>query len=109
MISDRHHTRIALSIAASALALGTASIARAQDAAAPQAASSPQAAAAEAEEQAIVVTGFRQSLATALNAKKASNLILESITPEDIGKFPDQNITESLSVVRTFGTTRGVN
>lgn len=50
--------------------------------------------AVEAEE--IVVTGFRASLADALNAKRESNLIIESITAEDIGKFPDQNVAESL-------------
>ena len=44
----------------------------------------------------IVVTGFRQSLADALANKRNSNLIIESITAEDIGKFPDQNIAESL-------------
>ena len=76
--------RIALCAAASSLALGLATTAHAQ------------AAAAAPESDEIIVTGFRQSLATALNAKKNSTLIIESITAEDIGKFPDQNITESL-------------
>lgn len=44
----------------------------------------------------IVVTGFRASLADALRNKRESNLVIESITAEDIGKFPDQNIAESL-------------
>lgn len=44
----------------------------------------------------IVVTGFRASLESALRRKENSNLILESVTAEDIGKFPDQNVTESL-------------
>jgi len=44
----------------------------------------------------IVVTGFRASLADALSNKRRSNLILESITAEDMGKFPDQNVAESL-------------
>ncbi len=44
----------------------------------------------------IVVTGFRASLADALSTKRKSNLIQEAITAEDIGKFPDQNIAESL-------------
>ncbi|WP_066477901.1 MULTISPECIES: TonB-dependent receptor [unclassified Sphingomonas] len=50
----------------------------------------------DAATQDIIVTGFRESLASALNAKRNSNLIIESVTAEDIGKFPDQNITESL-------------
>jgi iron complex outermembrane receptor protein len=44
----------------------------------------------------VIVTGFRASLANALNLKKNSNLIIESVTAEDMGKFPDQNIAESL-------------
>lgn len=44
----------------------------------------------------IIVTGFRASLANALQTKRNSNEILESITAEDMGKFPDQNIAESL-------------
>jgi TonB-dependent receptor len=44
----------------------------------------------------VVVTGFRASLATSLEAKKNSDLILESITPEDIGKMPDKDVAESL-------------
>ena len=44
----------------------------------------------------IVVTGFRASLLSALNNKRNSDLPIESIAPEDIGKFPDQNVAESL-------------
>src|SRR3546814_2216320 len=47
-------------------------------------------------ESEIVVTGFRASLENARNAKRDSNLIIESVTAEDIGKFPDQNVAESL-------------
>lgn len=47
----------------------------------------------------IVVTGFRQSLANSLESKRNSYMIIESITAEDIGKFPDQNIAESLQRV----------
>ncbi|HEY7643242.1 MAG TPA: TonB-dependent receptor plug domain-containing protein, partial [Steroidobacteraceae bacterium] len=44
----------------------------------------------------VVVTGFRASLADALQNKRESNQIIESVTAEDIGKFPDQNVAESL-------------
>jgi iron complex outermembrane recepter protein len=46
--------------------------------------------------QEVVVTGFRASLADALARKRESNQIVEAVTPEDLGKFPDQNIAESL-------------
>lgn len=44
----------------------------------------------------VTVTGFRASLATALDAKQKSNLIMESVAAEDIGKMPDQDVAESL-------------
>jgi TonB-dependent receptor len=44
----------------------------------------------------IVVTGFRSSLAKALNLKKDSAVAIDSILAEDIGKFPDLNLSESL-------------
>ena len=46
--------------------------------------------------QEIVVTGFRQSLQTALDAKRNSDLPIESVAAEDIGKMPDNNVAESL-------------
>ena len=44
----------------------------------------------------IIVSGYRASLRNALNTKRNSDLVIESISPEDIGKFPDQNVAESL-------------
>jgi iron complex outermembrane receptor protein len=44
----------------------------------------------------VVVTGFRASLATALENKRESTQIIESVAAEDIGKFPDQNVAEAL-------------
>ncbi len=66
---------------------------------APQPASAaPQAADAAAEEKAaeVVVTGFRKSLADALDQKRASNQIIDAITAEDIANFPDANLAESI-------------
>lgn len=55
--------------------------------------------AAPPEEQAIVVTGFRGSLARALNMKQRENASTDSILAEDIGKFPDLNLSESIQRV----------
>ena len=49
-----------------------------------------------AEEDAIVVTGFRQSLDAALDVKRDSTTAVDVIVAEDIAKFPDQNLAESL-------------
>jgi iron complex outermembrane receptor protein len=46
--------------------------------------------------QEVVVTGFRQSLQNALDNKRQSDLPIESVAPEDIGKMPDQNVAEAL-------------
>jgi TonB-dependent receptor len=48
------------------------------------------------ELQEVVVTGFRASLQSALDAKRASIQPIESVAAEDIGKMPDQNVSESL-------------
>ena len=41
---------------------------------------------------AIVVSGFRASLQSAVNAKKNRDQVVESISAEDIGKLPDASI-----------------
>ena len=44
----------------------------------------------------IVVIGIRQSLITSMDVKRDSYGVVDAITAEDIGKFPDQNLAESL-------------
>jgi len=87
MISGTLRHRRMLFAAASVLAIGLA--------ASPAYAQAEQAADDGAQDE-IVVTGFRASLESALKDKRESNLIIESVTAEDIGKFPEQNIAESL-------------
>lgn len=52
--------------------------------------------AAETDEPGIVVTGFRESLETAVNIKRNAPVIAESFSAEDIGKLPDVSIAETL-------------
>jgi iron complex outermembrane receptor protein len=49
------------------------------------------------EAPAIVVTGFRASLQNAVNKKKQSDQIVESVSAEDIGKLPDASIGEAIA------------
>jgi len=44
----------------------------------------------------VVVTGIRASMQSTLNLKKNSDGIVDGIVAEDIGKFPDTNLAESL-------------
>src|SRR5579863_4864134 len=78
-------------------------------AASAQATNATQAAAAapaakEVEE--IVVTGFRDSLAKAINLKRNDESQIDTILAEDIGKFPDLNLAESLQRIPGVSITR---
>jgi iron complex outermembrane recepter protein len=44
----------------------------------------------------IVVTGIRSSLASSARIKRDAQQIVDTISAEDVGKFPDANIAESL-------------
>src|SRR5262249_16202228 len=43
----------------------------------------------------VTVTGFRGALRSALDKKKSSNTQIDAIKSEDIGKFPDLNLSEA--------------
>lgn len=60
----------------------------------------------EAVDDPIVVTGIRNSLASALGEKRSSDNIVEVIQAEDIGKLPDQNLAEVLENVTGVQITR---
>lgn len=97
-LSSAIRTTLAASIAVAAIA-GSA---HAQQAAAP--------AANDAQTlDAVKVTGYRASLEKSQAVKRAANAIVDAISAEDIGKFPDTNAAESLahlpgiSVDRQFG------
>lgn len=80
--------------AVTALALGAfASIAHGQAAPAkPNTGSDGQA----PDVQEVVVTGIRASLERAMDIKRDADVVVDSISAEDIGKFPDANVAESL-------------
>ena len=47
----------------------------------------------------VVVTGYRYSIEKSLDQKREANSIVEVITAEDIGKFPDKNVADALQRV----------
>jgi iron complex outermembrane recepter protein len=47
-------------------------------------------------EEEITVTGIRASLESAIQVKRQASAIVDAISAEDMGKFPDQNLAESL-------------
>ncbi len=63
-----------------------------------------QTAGADLEE--VVVTGYRQSLSVALDAKKQSAEVIDQIVAEDIAKFPDLNLSESIQRIPGVSISR---
>ncbi|KQM65160.1 TonB-dependent receptor [Sphingomonas sp. Leaf17] len=69
---------------------------------------------ADGEAAEIVVTGFRRSLDAALSVKRESVSAVDAVVAEDIAKFPDQNLAESLqripgiSIQRDGGEGRAI-
>lgn len=57
----------------------------------------------------VVVTGFRKSLADSTTAKRQSVGFTDTVFAEDIGKFPDANIAESLNRIPGVQLTREIN
>lgn len=86
---------LAIAIAATTPALAQTSSPPAQDQTAPP------------EEAEIVVRGFRASLDSALSLKRNETAAVDSIVAEDIGKFPDSNLAESMQRVPGVALSRG--
>lgn len=65
-----------------------------------------QTAAAADEVEAVVVTGFRASLASAINLKRSESGVVDAIKAEDIAQFPDLNLAESLQRIPGVSISR---
>lgn len=67
------------------------------------------------EVEEVTVTGFRQSVVNAIDAKRKSDTVIEAISADDIGGLPDVSIADSLSrlpgvtSVRTGGQASELN
>jgi TonB-dependent receptor len=87
MKNSRNFAGARLMIGASIIALGlVANPAFAQEQAAPK----------EAESDEIIVTGIRASLQQAQDIKRDAQGVVDALSAEDIGKFPDTNLAEAL-------------
>jgi TonB-dependent receptor len=91
----------------SATVLGLASATVLAQEAAPQQAQNTAPATSEVEE--VVVTGIRQSLQSATEAKRESVAFGDSIYAEDIGKLPATNLAETLNRMPGVKLTRDIN
>lgn len=106
MSSSMNRVRYGLSLAAMAAATAFGGVASAQ-----QAAPDPTEASSADE---IVVTGFRGSLAQAIEVKRNATGVVDAIMAEDIADFPDLNLAESIqripgvSIDRDAGEGRSI-
>ncbi|TGX55644.1 TonB-dependent receptor [Sphingomonas gei] len=83
-----------------ALLIGTASaVALFSGAAHAQTADQAPASTEAQEGEDVVVTGYRASLAAAIETKRNANSIIDSISAEDVGKFPNTNVAEALTLI----------
>ncbi len=80
----------------------------------PVAAEAQSSAAAQADAQQVEVRGIRERLKRNLAEKRDSGNVVDSVTAEEVGKFPDKNVADSLqrvpgiSVDRTWGEGRDI-
>ncbi|MBD9370869.1 TonB-dependent receptor [Xanthomonas sp. XNM01] len=87
MDRNRHVRKTPVTLLATAIAVAlTAPVAFAQDASGPDV----------TQLDSVQVTGYRQSLQKSMDEKRYSTEQVDAIFAEDIGKFPDQNLAESL-------------
>ncbi|HEY1753052.1 MAG TPA: TonB-dependent receptor plug domain-containing protein, partial [Caulobacteraceae bacterium] len=109
--NHRAWLRVGASASAIGLALAAAGAAQAQTqgAAQPPPASQDESAAKSTAANTVgevVVTGFRNSLAKAIEVKRSTTAEVDTILAEDIGKFPDLNLAESLQRIPGVSITR---
>ncbi|HEY4090318.1 MAG TPA: TonB-dependent receptor [Luteibacter sp.] len=70
-----------------------------QDQPRPQTAQQKADAAKAAQLEGITVTGIRASLEKSLDTKRNADAIVEAVTAEDIGKFPNTNVAEAMTQI----------
>jgi len=88
------------------LLTGAAGLAVMLAAGAAQAQQAGTAPAADDTVEAVVVTGFRNSLQQALNVKRSSAAAVDAIYAEDMAKFPDLNLSESIQRIPGVAISR---
>lgn len=114
----RYKRGLLISASMTTLLLASSALAQTVEQTAPQTQPSPEPGAAlgaqeapatsqEGPESDIVVTGFRAALDSALAQKRQETAAIDSIVAEDIGKFPDSNLAESMQRIPGVALSRG--
>ena len=99
------NARIRNSLSA-AIAVALAAVVAAPGSAFAQEAPAAQGADAATDLDKVVVTGYRYSIEKSLDQKRNANAVVEVVTAEDVGKFPDKNVADALQRVPGVVITR---
>jgi len=104
-VHNRNKITKAISIALMPIVLGTSMASFASDKISDAKAAKKK----EQEIDIIEVTSYRDSITSALNAKRTSDSVMDAITADDIGSFPDDNVAESLQRIPGVSITRSLS
>ena len=102
MNNSKMFLRARLAAGASSVAVGLAAMLSVGTAYAQEAAPAE----GETQMDAIIVTGFRASLQSAITQKRNAPVVAEAFSAEDIGKLPDTSIAETLARLPGLATQR---
>jgi len=103
-LASRHTVRISATPIALAVATALLSMSAQAQTTAPAASAAEQTTDAGATK--VVVTGYRYAIEKSLDQKREANSIVEVVTAEDVGKFPDKNVADALQRVPGVVVTR---
>jgi len=112
--NNQHFSKTVLAVAISLALNGMACAQTAPDASdkpvsqsvAPAAAGQASPAAPGSADNTVVVTGTRASLAKSLDVKRNADIVLDSISATELGRFPDDDVADSLSHINGISITR---
>jgi TonB-dependent receptor len=100
VLASRQGIRLCATPIATAVALALMSIASAHAQTTETPADKPAEQSADTTQgEKVVVTGFRYSIDKSLDQKRDANAIVDVVTAEDVGKFPDKNVADALQRV----------
>lgn len=104
-VSRKHVRKVLMAGSVAAWVMAGNQVA-AQDAQVAESVATDGEAAAEDDANTIVVTGFRESLTSALAIKRNETAAVDAIKAEDIAEFPDLNLAESLQRIPGVAISR---
>ncbi|MGH9644713.1 MAG: TonB-dependent receptor plug domain-containing protein, partial [Terriglobales bacterium] len=108
-VSNYHVRRLVRAICVGGVSTLSLSAISAPSFAQDTAAAAPTATSDTGELQEVVVTGLRASLEKSMDIKKDAVGVVDAISSEDIGKFPDSSLAEAIQRIPGISVSRGTS